>query len=66
MVDCRTAEGITVGLIDSLISVCRVLAPRLDVEKSSAVTEALRDLRADEDVARVCSGRSISGEMTKR
>jgi hypothetical protein len=46
--DCRSEEGITVGLIDALIAVCRVLAPR-DLTTPMA-REALRDLLADEDV----------------
>lgn len=47
--DCRTEEGITVGLIDSVITVARVLAKR-DLS-TPAVLEALRDLRTDSDVA---------------
>ncbi len=47
--DCREEDGITVGLIDSLISIARVLAKR-DLSPE-AVTEALADLRADEDIA---------------
>ncbi len=46
--DCRTPEGITVGLVDSLISIARVLAVR-DLEPA-AVVEALRDLRDDSDI----------------
>ncbi|MFL6138841.1 MAG: hypothetical protein ACJ74O_13710 [Frankiaceae bacterium] len=46
--DCRTPEGVAVGLIDGVVAVARVLrsAPR-----TPAVVEALRDLRADQDVA---------------
>src|SRR5258708_21205430 len=29
VIDCRSEEGITIGLIDATIAVCRVLAPRL-------------------------------------
>lgn len=46
--DCRTEEGITVGLIDSLISIARVLSKRN--LSSSEIKEALQDLREDEDV----------------
>lgn len=28
--DCRSDDGITTGLIDSLIFICRVLSPRLE------------------------------------
>ena len=45
--DCRSEEGITVGLIDAVISVCRILRDR-DFS-SPAVSEALEDLRSDED-----------------
>ncbi len=47
--DCRTEEGTTVGLIDSVITVARVLAKR-DLS-TPAVLDALRDLRTDSDVA---------------
>lgn len=46
--DCRSEEGITVGLIDALISIARVLAKR-DLRKHKAVREALKDLDNDED-----------------
>ncbi len=46
--DCRSEEGITVGLIDSLISIARVLAHR-DLTPNSVV-EALKDLAQDEDM----------------
>ena len=46
--DCRSEEGITVGLIDSLISISRILAKR-DLN-SPAVLEALKDLQSDSDV----------------
>lgn len=45
--DCRSEEGITVGLIDSLISISRVLSKR-DFS-SRAVQESLCDLFGDED-----------------
>lgn len=49
--DCREEDGITVGLIDSLISIARVLVKR-DF-KSESVQEALKDLRSDKDVAKI-------------
>lgn len=47
--DCRAEDGITVGLIDSIITSCRVLSSR-DLTCEAAV-EALRDLRSDSDVS---------------
>ena len=52
--DCRTDVGVTVGLIDGMIAMARVLANR-DLT-SKAVTEALKDLRSDEDIALVLGG----------
>lgn len=49
--DCRTETGITIGLIDSLITIARILVPR-DLTDSHVV-EALEDLASDEDVARI-------------
>lgn len=45
--DCRSEAGITTGLVDAIISICRVLAPR-DLTLSG---DALADLAADEDFA---------------
>lgn len=45
--DCRSEEGITIGLVDSLISICRILAKR-DLEGFN-VGQALCDLVSDED-----------------
>lgn len=49
--DCRTEEGVTVGLIDSIIAVARILKDR-DLS-STAVKEALRDLKSDKDVSQL-------------
>ena len=49
--DSRTPEGITVGLIDAMISIAHVLAPRVASIPTSAVSEALLDLQADSDLA---------------
>lgn len=49
--DCRSEDGITVGLIDGIIAIMRVLVHRdMDAE---CVREALKDLREDEDVKAV-------------
>lgn len=47
--DCRSEIGVTLGLVDAIISVARVLAKR-DLSHPD-VLEVLKDLRADEDVA---------------
>jgi hypothetical protein len=46
--DCRDEDGITVGLIDAIINISRLLAKR-DLSPP-VVTEALRDLKQDEDM----------------
>lgn len=45
--DCRTEDGITVGLIDSIITISRILSQR-DLS-SHNVKEALKDLKSDKD-----------------
>jgi DNA-binding CsgD family transcriptional regulator len=52
--DCRSEIGITVGVVDALITMCRLLALR-DFS-APEVREALKDLRSDEDVRRVFNG----------
>lgn len=48
IIDCRSEKGITIGLIDSIISICRILKDRnLNHEE---VKEALKDLKSDEDL----------------
>lgn len=47
-IDCRSKDGITVGLIDSIIAISRVLVHR-DFT-TPAVIEALKDLADDEDL----------------
>ena len=49
--DCRSEIGITVGLIDSLISISRILKDRLSDNKE--ITEALKDLQNDEDLKKI-------------
>jgi len=50
-IDCRSEEGITIGLIDGIISIARVLAKR-DIH-DPAVKEALMDLCMDEDLSKI-------------
>lgn len=52
-IDCRTAEGVTVGLIDALITLCRIIKGR-ELDGSQAVKEALKDLGSDEDFIFLC------------
>ena len=52
--DCRSEEGITVGLIDAIISISRILAKR-DLSTESA-KQGLLDLRLDEDVFHITTG----------
>lgn len=51
--DCRSEIGITIGLVDSLISICRILKPRL--KDDDDILGALADLRDDEDLAAILS-----------
>jgi hypothetical protein len=64
--DCRSEEGITVGLIDALITLARVLRSR-DLS-TDAIHGALVDLTHDEDLAyllsRVDLGEANSGLST--
>ena len=46
--DCRTETGITVGLIDGMIAICRILKSRLNSEEE--IVAALADLQDDEDL----------------
>lgn len=48
--DCRTEEGITVGLIDSIITICRVLVHRKWNIDYTPMAHAIQDLRSDKDV----------------
>lgn len=50
-IDCRSEEGITVGLVDAIISIARILAKR-DISPE-AVKEALMDLAMDEDISKI-------------
>jgi hypothetical protein len=46
--DCRSEVGVTVGLIDGLIAMCRVIKTRSLSDYD--VQEALKDLQDDEDL----------------
>lgn len=59
--DCRTPVGVTVGLIDGIIAMARVLKT-MD-QSSPEVQEALMDLRADEDILDLL-GLSVEKPMT--
>lgn len=54
VVDCRSEEGITIGLIDALLSIGRVLASRIAEADQQVlgfgVKDALTDLAQDEDL----------------
>lgn len=45
--DCRSENGITIGLVDTLITLCRILKVR-DLSDNN-VKQALKDLSEDED-----------------
>ena len=49
--DCRTDDGIAVGLIDGIISMARVLVKMNNT--SPEYREALKDLRSDEDIKKL-------------
>jgi hypothetical protein len=52
--DCRSEEGITVGLIDALIALSRVVNQRLKVlQLTPAVEEAIKDLKSDTDLKNI-------------
>lgn len=62
--NCRSEDGITVGLVDAVIATCRVLAPRLAKNESAAVLRALLDLRSDQDaVGIIAPAPSISHDL---
>jgi hypothetical protein len=56
--DCRSEAGITVSLVDAIIAICRVLAPR----DLSQAEDALADLAADEDFSIVCAALGVQPE----
>lgn len=58
--DCRSEAGVTVGLIDGMIAMARVIAKR--DHSAPEVLEALKDLRRDEDIAIVLAAPTTTGE----
>lgn len=56
--DCRSETGITVGLIDALIAILRVLSSR-DLTQADVV-EALKDLSTDADFETLLSALSAA------
>lgn len=53
-IDCRSDQGILIGLVDGIIAAARVAARSLrlsDLKPTDAVRHALADLSNDEDVA---------------
>jgi hypothetical protein len=48
LIECKSEEGITIGLIDAIISIARILKDR-DLS-SNDIKEALLDLKADSDL----------------
>lgn len=53
---CKTPDGITVGLIDGMIAIARVLRQR-DLT-NAGIKEALADLQQDEDIAYILNKES--------
>lgn len=52
--DCRSEEGVTVSLIDAIISIGRILSKRTLTE-SKHVREALKDFLLDADLGLILS-----------
>jgi hypothetical protein len=59
--DCRSPDGVTVGLIDAIISISRVLKGH-DLS-TPAAREALLDLMEDDDFFRICTSAPISSDF---
>lgn len=65
-IDCKSQLGITIGLIDAMISIARVLAPRLHTSDPD-IDHALLDLAGDEDIATILTAAySLSAKERKR
>lgn len=62
--DCRSENGVTIGLIDSIISVARILRHR-DFN-APQINEALLDLRSDEDIQFLLGYKSNSEQPERR
>lgn len=56
VIDCKSEEGLTIGLIDSILSVSAILRSRLEtLVITHIVKEALSDLNCDTDLQKVVS-----------
>lgn len=49
VIDCRSEVGITLGLIDSILAISRILCTR-DLLASVSITDALVDMATDADL----------------
>ncbi len=45
--DCKSWDGITVGLIDAMLTICQVLGPRLENFTSRSAPESVREALID-------------------
>ena len=61
MLSCKSETGITIGLIDAMISISRVLAKRDFTDPD--VMEALKDIREDHDVATIMGNKLPSNML---
>lgn len=56
-IDCRSEEGVLIGLIDSIISISRIVGPMIEKmgrdELTQGVHDAMKDLTTDEDVWKI-------------
>ena len=50
-IECNSYDGVTIGLIDGIISICSILVNR--DTSSTDVKEALKDLRSNIDVIQI-------------
>ncbi len=57
VVDCASDDGVTIGLIDAIMSISQVLVDRLDEDlDTESVREALKDLRSNPKVLFIVTG----------
>lgn len=50
-ISCKSEEGITIGLIDAMIAIARVLKPRLkELDETADIWQVLMDFAEDDDV----------------
>ena len=60
--DCREPVGVTVGIIDAVITLCRLLRSR-EID-ALAIREALKDLSDDEDFQWLCLQSATAGDTS--